>query len=318
MNLFELPQTRATAGSPSPSSPSWACGCFVRRAVTFFTGVTDTTTRVVWIQSRGLTFDLRLLPGRPRIDSFDSLATLSLEELLLLAEAEGGLARSTFAPSEEPYSGSMQWNDWVRAQLHDNWPEPGVLRRVGDCMTEFAPSGAYVEDWRAQASDGGALIGLVLLSETDVETGRLLHRGGGLVVAGRHAGLVRGRPAPLPPASRLVELVRAGWQDRELLENVFRFEASYATRAASGADYIVASSTLPFRQGRPLMSLDGFSLEADGSVVQRAPDDAGRLIERRFRIDTCEPSEDAPGTSADPSAAAWLETEAGTLLRHAR
>jgi hypothetical protein len=289
----------------------------VRRAITFFTGVTDTTTRVVWLQSRGLTFDLRLSPGRPRVDSFEQVEALSLEELILLAEAEGGMARSTFLPSAEKYSGSMTWTGWVRAQLHDTWPEPGALRRVGDCMTEFAPSGAYVEDWRSQPSDGGPLMGLVMLSEIDVESGKLLHQGGGLVVAGRHAGLVRGRPTPLPPASHLVDLVRAGWQDRELLANIFRFEASYATRATSDGDYVVAISTLPFRQGRPLMSLDGFSLEADGIVVQRALEDE-RVVERRFLIDTCEPFGGPLGTAADPSATTWLDAEASTLLRYAR
>lgn len=314
MNLFELPHARAPDGA---GAPSWARGCFFRRSITFFTGATDTTTRVVWMQTPGLTFDLRLSPARPHVDSFEQIQDLSREDLLLLAEAEGGLARSTFVPGEVANTGSMQWNDWVRAQLHDSWPETGLLRRVGDCLTEFAPSGAYVEDWRAQPSDGGPLIGLVLLSETDVESGRVLHSGGGLVVAGCHAGLVRGRPAPLPPASRLVELVRARSEDRELVANVFRFEASYATRAPGGTEYVVASSTLPFRQGRSLMSLDGFSLEADRIVVQQAHE-GGRLIERKFRIETCEPFEATLRTDPDAFAAAWLEAEERTLLRQAR
>jgi hypothetical protein len=313
MNLFELPLT-AVAGGPG-LAPDWVTGCFVRRSITFFTGATDSTTVVVWIQSRGLTFDLRLSPGRPRVESIGDIARLEMDDLALLADAEGGLARSTFVSSGSSHAGSMNWTAWVRAQVHDGWPEPGELRRAGDCLVEFAPSGAYVEDWRAQRSAKGMLVGLVLLSEIDADSGTLLHGGGGLIVAGDHAGLVRGRPAALPKVGRLVDLVRANPGNAALLKNVFRFEASYATRR-EGGDYVVAASTLPYREGQPLMSLDGFSLQGD-VLVQRAAE-GPRLVERRFRIETCEPFAGAVATEAAPEAEGWLEQERRTLLRNAR
>ncbi len=311
MNLFELPQTVSVAKT---AAPTWACGCFVRRSITFFTGMTDTTTLVVWVQSRGLTFDLRLAPGRPRVRSIEQLRELPLPDVLRFAEAEGGLAHSKFSAGAGA-SGTMDWGDWVRLQLHDGWPEPGELRRVGDCLTEFAPSGAYVEDWRLQSSSKGALVGLELVSEVDVDSGELLYSGGGLVVAGDHAGLVRGRPVPLPATGRLVDVVRASDGDRGLWSDVFRFEASYAVRSPSGG-FVVAASTLPFREGEPLMSLEGFTLDGD-VVVQRARE-AGRDLERRFRLETREPFDAGRSSGSLPEAGRWLIAEASTLLRSAR
>lgn len=312
MNLFDLPLAAIASSSPAPD---WVTGCFVRKSITFFTGATDPTTLVVWLQSRGLTFDLRLSPGRPRVDSPEAVFGLSLDELTALALSEGGLARSTFTAGERPHAGTMDWSDWVRAQVHDGWPEPGELRRVGDCLTEFAPSGAYVEDWRAQRSRRGMLIGLVLLSEIDADTGSLLHSGGGLVVAGDHAGLVRGRPTALPKVGRLADLVRANPGNEALLKRVFRFEASYATRNDDG-EYVVSASTLPYREGRPLISLDGFSLHGD-VLLQRATEQS-RLVERRFRVETCESFSGELATTPASSAEAWLQQESRTLLANVR
>jgi hypothetical protein len=317
MELTELCSLQST----SPASgrvPPWTLGCFRRRSISFFNGESDDTTLVIWLQSRGLTADLRLAAERPRPTSREALGDLSLGELLRLAEAEGGVSPTRFeadAVSGVELSGTMHWPDWTAFQLHAKWPEPGNLRRVGDCLIEYAPSGAYVEDWRLQPSGDGPLVGLTLLEERDAKTGALQHRGGGLVMAGDHALYVRGRPEALPVVARLSELIERAMREPRLLELVFGFEASYARRDASGR-FIVQASTLPWREGKPLLALGGFAIE-DGFVRQSAREN-GRGIERRFQIDTLEPSyEDWLGTPATSAAVAWLGGEE-TLLRAAR
>jgi hypothetical protein len=317
MDLLELCSLHGNA--PMSGVPAWTLGCFRRRSITFFNGDADESTLVVWLQSRGLTGDVRLAADRPQPATRETLADLSLGELTRLAEAEGGISPTRFEPagtSGVELAGTMHWPDWTSFQLHAKWPEPGVLRRVGDCLIEHAPSGAYVEDWRLQPSGDGPLVGLRLLEERDGKKGQLLHRGGGLVIAGEHAVLVRGRATELPPAERLSELMERAAREPRLLDAIFGFEASYARRDGSGR-YVVTASTLPWRQGQLLLSLDGFSLE-DGQVLQKAREQAG-AVERRFRIDTLEPSyEDWLGTPATQAAVAWLGTEAPTLLRAAR
>ncbi|HXK20639.1 MAG TPA: hypothetical protein VNG33_22665, partial [Polyangiaceae bacterium] len=243
---------------------------------------------------------------------------LSLAELTRLAEVEGGLSATRFEPAHlgaVELSGTLHWFDWTAFQLHAKWPEPGSLRRVGDCLIEYAPSGAYVEDWRLQPSGDGPLIGLSLLEERDAKSGQLTHRGGGLVIAGEHALFVRGRPEPLPQAARLSDLLERAAREPQLLEAIFSFEASYARRDGSGR-YVVAASTLPWREGRPLLAFGGFALE-DGVVTQKAREKE-RAVERRFQVDTLEPNyEDWLATPATATAVAWLAAEEGTLLRAA-
>ncbi len=307
MKLAELAELGI---APASAVPSWALGCFRRRSITFYTAACDTASDVLWLQSRGLTADLRLPAERARVESLAALADCPFDVLLALAEVEGGLARASFSSE----SGAMHWHDWTSFQLHAKWPEPGALQRVGDCLVEFAPSGAYVEDWRFQAPGEGPLIGLELVEERELGTGRLLHRGGGLVVCGQHAAFVRGRARALPQAERLGSLIG----DQSLLDAIFGFDASYGKLDASG-EYVALLSTLPWREGHKLFEQDGFSyLAGENSVLQRVHE-AGRDIERRFSIDTLEPKFDGTlATPAEPGAVSWLEREAHALLRSAR
>jgi hypothetical protein len=318
MDLLELCSLQSTT-PPSGSVPGWTLGCFKRRSITFFNGDSDDSTLVLWLQSRGLTADLRLAADRPKPAAREALSELSLAELTRLAEVEGGLSPTRFEPAHVggvELSGTLHWPDWTAFQLHAKWPEPGSLRRVGDCLIEHAPSGAYVEDWRLQPSGDGPLIGLTLLEERDSKTSQITHRGGGLVVAGEHAIFVRGRPEPLPPAARLSDLMERAAREPALLELIFGFEASYARRDGSGR-YVIKASTLPWREGRPLLALGGFALEG-GLVTQKAREKE-RAVERRFHVDTLEPNyEDWLATPATAAAVAWLAAEESTLLRAAR
>ena len=318
MDLLELCSLHGNS-PPSGSVPPWTLGCFRRRSISFFNGDADETTLVLWLQSRGLTADLRLAADRPKPASREALKDLSSGELLRLAEVEGGISPTRF--DVEPttgveLAGTMHWLDWTAFQIHPVWPEPGNLRRVGDCMIEHAPSGAYVEDWRLQPAGDGPLVGLRLLEEHDSKTGQLLHRGGGLIITGDHALMVRGRAEELPAAPRLSALVERAAREPKLLDAIFGFEASYARRDGTGR-YVVTASTLPWREGRPLLSTQGFVME-DGLVLQKAREQQ-RGIERRFRVETLEPNyEDWIATPATSMAVEWLAAESGTLLRSAR
>ena len=71
MSLDRLAATRPYA--EPLAVPSWTLGCFHRRCITFATGVEDPSTRVIWIQSHGLTADLRLPLVRPEVHARGAL-----------------------------------------------------------------------------------------------------------------------------------------------------------------------------------------------------------------------------------------------------
>ncbi len=301
MHLFELADLPWVA--QGASVPAWALGCFRRRSISFFSGAEDTSTEVVWMQSRGLTADFRRVPGGPEVSSAAALGACSLPELLQLCEVEGGL-------SPTHWDGHlMHWSNWVSFQTHAKWPEPGRLTRVGNCLIELAPSGAYVEDWRYEPCGGGPLIGLSLLDEVDADAQTLRHRGGGLIVCGRHAAFVRGRPAELASGQRVQDLVRGHQGDARSLGQVFAFDAAYGTTGSGRDDFTVTLSTLPWRMGKPVVELEGFSFdESTGLVLQRAEVEGQRVL-RRFSIDTLEHELRADAaTEVSPDTRAWFES----------
>jgi hypothetical protein len=241
-----------------PGVPGWTLGCFRRRSITYFTGEEDAGTQVIWLQSRGLTFDLRVNPRRRDL-------------------AEGGLAATRWDGS------LMSWSDWISFQPHGRWPEPGKLTRVGDCLVEFAPSGAYVEDWRWRSRGATLLAGLRLVQERALRTGALRPASGGLVVCGADAGFVAG------PGG----------------------EVSHATADRTGG-FTVDLSTHEAREGRPLF-LDGFTPLDGHRVIQHLEQD-GIALERTYLIDTLERGNLPQETTVDPRGAAWLDSERAAIL----
>jgi hypothetical protein len=314
MNLWELPSI-ATHRPPN-AVPRWTLGCFRRRSITFFDGSSDATTEVIWLQTYGLTADFRLPPARPQLLTRDELFACDKDVLGTLLDVEGGVSRAHWDGT------LMSWQDWVGFQTRVKWPEPGALRRVGDCLVEFAPSGAYVEDWRLEPSGEGPLVALELLEERDAQDGTLRHQGGALILCGQHAAFVRGRPPQQAAALAAAQLQPQAQEQeprRSTLEAWLACEASYAVVDAAAGALTIVASTSPWREGENLLELEGFEYDGQrGLVMQRAVED-GCAIERRFAIDSLEPTfEPVLATPVTAEGRAWRDREHATLLRYAQ
>jgi len=289
----------------TPRVPDWALGTVRRRSITFATGIEDAETRVHWVQAHAMTGDLRIHPARPEITAADRFEDMDLETLCLLASVEGGVANTSLGPD-----GLMMWSDWIGFQAYDKYPEPGLLRRVGDCMIEFAPSGAYVEDWRFLASGVGPLAGLSLVSETGTD-GVTRPRQGGLVIAGDHVIQSIARHRPLPEGTRAQDYVRSSDSPAAALADIFDCTVDYAQRVAG--IYSIKSSTDPRRQGTTLAVTAGFAPAAEGHLIQHL--DGEEIRDRLWRIDSLMASVEFPlATELAPDALSWLEREADTLI----
>ena len=284
------------------AAPAWTLGCFHRRCITFATGIEDTSTRVIWVQSHGLTADVRLPLVRPDVRARGALEACTASERAELARGEGFVARTSWDGA------LMRWDAFAAFQPYEKWPEPGRLERVGSCLVEWAPSGIYVEDWRLQPGASGLSVGLQLVSETGAD-GVSLPRTGGLVIAGDHAVMLIGRRAPLPEG-RVHEILTA---EPGLWEDAFDCEVAYAQRRDGG--WSIQLAVDPFMEGRDL--LGGAVFGADPSpdlLVQRNPGPEGAWRERIWRIDTLRADLDAgAATPALPEGMDWLTREADAL-----
>ncbi|MDE2403140.1 MAG: hypothetical protein KGM17_00300 [Sphingomonadales bacterium] len=265
MNLAELcaalPETR---GKP-PGLPGRLLGAFRRKSITFCTGVTDERTAVFWFQSHTFTIDLRLPDGA---------ATA-------VAERQGWIGDTVWDRRKR----EMSWNVIRSCQARNQWPEPARFRFIGNSVLEFAPSGAYVEDWRRQAGDG-PLLGLRLLEGGSRPSAPMHPMVGGLILAGGRMAWACGRPAG-------------------------PFEVSVATDGRR-----IDHTTRPDRHGQPLPG-GHFEIAGDGTVTLERSDGNGpaRL---RFAVDACLKRQPCTGeTRTTRAAREWLDRERGHLARHA-
>lgn len=289
--------------------PDWMVGFWKRHSISFANGMTDLRTHVCWLQSRNFTIDLRLPLERDQVAA-RPLHEYSADELQVLANYEGWKAPSIWDGTQ------LSWGDTdVTLQLHNRWPEPALLRRTGNSMIEHCPSNIYMEDWRLQVSAPGPLVGLHLIEEREVSSGRVRHRGGGLIVCGDFAALALGRATPCHSNQPLKTLVADAAGDLAQLERLFNFEVSVAARATAG-NYTVGLSTQPGRIGAELSPLTGFEVLADGRVRHTLVIE-GLACERIFEIDTIEPHLGyAQTTPVAAGAQAWYAREAATLERY--
>jgi hypothetical protein len=226
--------------------------------------------------------------------------------LEFLASFEGGVADTAWA------DGLLSWDNWIGLQPYNKYPEPGILRRTGDCMIEFAPSGIYVEDWRYMPSAAGLLGALKLIAEID-DTGTTRARNGGFVVAGRHAMLVLGRRVPLPDGVPAQKFVSTSKDPLAAARQVLECTVDYATD--DGRGFHIAASTDPWREGRRLELTSCFERSPDPDVlVERVKGEPG-VVSRLWRIDSLESAVQFPlATPAEPDSFKWLEGEADTLI----
>lgn len=321
MHLLELvalpdikPSFQATELCNS-SVPDWMLGTFKRRSISFANGLTDTDTLVFWLQSRNFSIDLRLptleqqLPALP-IDALD------FDQLQTLAQHQGWFAQSCW----DQHSRQLSWQEAVSLQLHNQWPEPAILSRIGNCMMEFAPSNVYVEDWRLQNQQSGPLIGLRLLAEYNLISGEIQHQGGGLIINGNFAGLVLGRAPDITRQLQqqqlsLPQLVQQHHHDPAFLKALFDFETSLATGSLEQG-FQIQFSTQPLRQQQALCPLDGFESLGNHKLRQKLLVN-GQPCERIYCIDVLETNVSySLLTATTPSAQQWQADEHDWLDRY--
>jgi hypothetical protein len=291
MTLAELLERLPLAGLEDFTLPRPLLGAFRRKSITFCTGLTDETTLVYWFQSKTFTIDLRLSDGASTA----------------LLERQGWIGDTLWDQAKR----QLSWNVHRSYQPRIQWPEPANLSFMGNCILEFAPSGAYVEDWRQQ-STRGPMLGLRLLSLLDETSGRVYPMEGGLVLAGEHAAYAQSRlPAvddALQAADSLEQAVADGLaSDREI--------ASYEVSIALDGE-AVTHSTQPERIGEAIFSGD-FEVGRDGAITMSKVI-AGAACTLNFSVDLhLRDFVFDWQTASTPEALDWLRRESTHLTRHA-
>jgi hypothetical protein len=227
----------------APTVPDLMFGCWRRSWIKYDDGKFDDTSTVVWLQTESQMVDVRINGDRPDMANRSGLSECSVDELRAIAASDASSGFTKCGPAvigaDGLRSATATWNTrgfGVNFQPVSAFPEPGLMSWNDDAtvMTERAPSGAYVEEWRLVP---GSRDSLSVAHDGVVATYR----------AGDVAVLVRDRAVPVPRLARLSELVDEYASDRALLEEILDCEFSVAER--SGDRWTITTSTLPWRQG---------------------------------------------------------------------
>ena len=218
-------------------------GCWHRSWIKFADGTFDDTSTVIWLQTESHMVDVRINGDRLDMSNRSGLGECSLDELRAIAESDASSGFTECGPAIAGADGiraaTATWNTrghGVNFQPVSAFPEPGWMTWNADAtvMTERAPSGAYVEEWR-----------LVPGSRDELSVNH-----DGVVATYRAcdvAVLVRDRAVPVPRLARLSELLEEYVADRTVIEELLDCEFSVAER--SGSKWAITASTLPWRQG---------------------------------------------------------------------
>ena len=283
--------------------PSWAHGCFHRRAAAFADGSQDDATRVIRVQVHGLTGELRVPASRPDVSRRAGFDDCTVEELLALAVVDGGVADASWSNE------ALVRENGSGFQPYDSWPEASLLQRVGPSLTEFAPSRAYGLDWRLEPGSAGLLVGLRLMFETGLD-GLTRPRDGGLLIAGEHCLFALDRRRPLPSRTPVQQQMRAAGDPFAFADMAFDGEVSYARRQPSG-QFQVELSTHPFREGQSVAATEGFCQTSITEILRQHIGEGQERIVRQWRIDTLiAGAQIEPTTDCDRAGAVWLKDRA--------
>lgn len=130
---------------------------------------------------------------------------------------------------------------------------------------EYAPSGAYEEDWRLLESEPDFAVNLVKSGDGATDC---------LYVTGNHAIRARSRRNSIAQQRRLVDIAQSLGDNLDAIREILDCEFSYARRDASSRDFTIELSTLPWLEGQKICSdwiyrispRAAFAADPDGNV----------------------------------------------------
>ena len=172
MNLVLLLEQLQPTTLSDIELPQYLMGSFRRKSITFFNGMTDEKTIVYWFQSKSFSIDLRLVDGNNTS----------------IYQRQGWIGDTIWDAKTE----LLSWHIKHNYQNHVQWPEPAKLYQIGNCILEFSPSNAYVEDWRQQANKG-LFLGLRLFQMQHLASQEIITMDGGLIITDQQIAYAQSR-----------------------------------------------------------------------------------------------------------------------------
>ncbi len=234
-------------------------GLWRREVIVLPDGRRDSATHVLWLQTRGLFADIRVPADRPKRANAQSFGNYDDAELITLAAMQG-FAGDFTVETKDTGTSFCRWRRKLDFQPPGGPPDEADCHFEDGLLIETGIHGNYREDWRRETAPGAPVASFVL--EED-EAGR----SGLLVLAGDHFIEILDRPAALPKAASLADLVQADLAAGARERALGRLEMKIAY-GRIGDGWRVALATFPWLEGTPLFTACRFT----GDQLKIRPD----------------------------------------------
>ncbi|MEK6664151.1 MAG: hypothetical protein AABY73_09835 [Pseudomonadota bacterium] len=202
--------------------------------------------RGFWLQTHRLHASLAIPLDRPGFKGRQTWADFSDEELILLAQ-QGGVSGACIAQDDILH----------RRRQIDYLPRRGDpylrrMRRIATLLKEETLDGREQVVWELLADGRNEIIAL-RFQDAGIGADSDDQRRGYLLVVGAYFMFVRDRLVATQRADSLATLIELKEPERTQLIELLDFEISFGTRTADNSPWLIQCSTIPYREGRPLM-----------------------------------------------------------------
>ena len=199
-----------------------------------------------WLQTHRLHASLAIPIDRPDFAGRQSWADFSDEELILLAH-QGGVSGACIAQDDILH----------RRRQIDYLPRRGDphlrrMRRDGTLLHEETLDGREQVVWEL-LTDGRNEIVALRFQDAGIGADSDDQRRGYLLVVGQYFMFVRDRVVATQRADSLATLIELKEPERAQIIELLDFEISFGMRAADKQPWRIQHSTIPYREGQPLM-----------------------------------------------------------------
>lgn len=233
--------------------------------------------RAYWLQTQRLHASILIPAGRPDFSGASSLADLSMDELLWLAEQQA-VAGTCIVEGD-----TLHRRRQVDFQTSRGKPFIRRMRREGALLYEETTAGGEPLTWQRIGPPDAEVIAFRFQDDGGTAADQ---RKGYLLVVGDCFLFVRDRGGFVPHAESLGVLAECKDYERETLIELLDFEASFGLRAGGRQPWEILLSTLPFREGKSLLAPGAFEaiVKHAGLLPQRVNRD-GEIWLRRWSLD---------------------------------
>ena len=202
--------------------------------------------RSFWLQTHRLHASMSIPLDRPDFTGRQTWADFSDEELILLAQ-QGGVSGACIAQDDILH----------RRRQIDYLPRRGDpyqrrMRRDATLLKEETLDGREQVVWELLADGRNEIIAL-RFQDAGIGADSDDQRRGYLLVVGEYFLFVRDRLVATQRADSLATLIELKEPERAQIIELLDFEISFGTRAADNSPWLIQHSTIPFREGQPLM-----------------------------------------------------------------